>query len=118
MSINDIINLGVYVMTKYLKWVFKDKIRNSDKSFEVGKVIESSTWDPDNEDWGLRGGFNFTNEECALRWVARGNTLYEVIIPEDAEMPKDGRLKNGNYVGWRKSEPKQIDDEGGLDGRF
>ena len=40
------------------------------------------------------------------------------IIPEDAEMPKDGRLKNRNYVGWRKSEPKQIDDEGGLDGRF
>ncbi|MBQ7240678.1 MAG: hypothetical protein IJS56_04470 [Bacilli bacterium] len=87
-------------MAKYLKWVFNDKIRNSDKSFEVGKVIESSTWDPDNEDWSLRGGFNFTNEECALRWVARGDTLYEVIIPEDAEVReiKNDKTPGGIYL--------------------
>ena len=33
-----------------------------------------------------RLGFNFTNEKCALRWMARGDTLYEVEIPSDGEI--------------------------------
>ena len=72
---------------KYLKWVFKDNIgHDSNKKFEVGKVTVCDTWDPNNSDWDKRGGFNFTNEECALRWMSRGDTLYEVEIPEDAEV--------------------------------
>ena len=72
---------------KYLKWVFKDSIGNREnQKFEIGKEIICDTWDPNNKDWEKRGGFNFTNEECALRWMSRGDTLYEVEIPEDAEV--------------------------------
>lgn len=72
---------------KYLKWVFKDNIgHRENQKFEIGKVVTCDTWDPTNSDWDKRGGFNFTNEECALRWMSRGDTLYEVEIPKDAEV--------------------------------
>ena len=74
---------------KYLKWAFKDNVGHKDnQKFEVGKVIICDTWDPNNSDWDKRGGFNFTNEECALRWMSRGDTLYEVEIPSDGEILK------------------------------
>lgn len=76
---------------KYLKWVFKDK-----KKFALGEVITCDTWDPNNPDWDKRGGFNFTIEECALRWMSRGDTLYEVEIPEDGEVLK---VKNDKTPG-------------------
>lgn len=28
------------------------------------------------------------------------------VIPADAELPPDGRLKSGNYIGWRKPKEK------------
>ena len=72
---------------KYLKWAFKDNVGHRDnQKFEIGKVITCDTWDPNNTDWDKRGGFNFTNEECALRWMSRGDTLYEVEVPEDGEI--------------------------------
>ena len=72
---------------KYLKWAFKDNVGHRDnQKFEIGKVITCDTWNPNNTDWDKRGGFNFTNEECALRWMSRGDTLYEVEVPEDGEI--------------------------------
>lgn len=72
---------------KYLKWVFSKNIGHTEnKEFEINKVITSDIWDPYNDDWDKRGGFNFTNEECALRWFSRGDTLYEVEIPSDGEV--------------------------------
>ena len=74
---------------KYLKWAFKDKIGHRDnQKFELNKEIVCDTWDPNNSDWEKRGGFNFTTEECALRWMSRGDTLYEVEIPSDGEILK------------------------------
>ncbi len=72
---------------KYYKWVFKDNIAHREnQKFEVGKVITCDTWNPDDDDLYTRGGFYFTNEECALRWMSRGDTLYEVEIPSDGEI--------------------------------
>lgn len=72
---------------KYLKWAFKDNIGHKDnQKFEIGKIITCDIWDPNNDDWDKRGGLNFTNEECALRWMSRGDTLYEVEIPSDGEI--------------------------------
>ncbi|MBR2827834.1 MAG: hypothetical protein IKE70_01200, partial [Bacilli bacterium] len=72
---------------KYLKWAFKDNVGHRDgQKFELGKEIICDTWDPNQQDWDKRGGFHFTNKECALRWMSRGDTLYEVEIPSDAEV--------------------------------
>lgn len=32
------------------------------------------------------GGFNFGTEDKILRWLHRGDTIYDVIVPEDAEV--------------------------------
>ena len=32
------------------------------------------------------GGFNFGTEDKILRWLHRGDTIYDVLIPEDAEV--------------------------------
>ena len=72
---------------KYLKWAFKDNIGHRDnQKFELNKVMICDIWNPNNIDWDKRGGFNFTNEESALRWMSRGDTLYEVEIPSDGEI--------------------------------
>ena len=75
------------VTMKFFKWVFKDSVGHEDnKKFKVGKVVTCDMWNPNSNDWDKRGGFNFTNEESALRWMSRGDTLYEVEIPEDGEV--------------------------------
>ena len=72
---------------KYLKWVFGTNIANKEnEEFKINEEITADRWDPTNKDWTLKGGFNFTNEKCALRWMARGDTLYEVEIPSDGEI--------------------------------
>lgn len=95
---------------KYFKWVFKDK-----QKFEVGKVITCDTWDPNNDDWDKRGGFNLTNEECAFRWMSRGDTLYEVEIPLDGEVleVKNDKTPGGIIVANKiiLSNPISISDE-------
>lgn len=86
---------------KYLKWVFGTNIANKEnEKFEIGKVITADTWDPYNDDWDRRGGFNFTNEECSLRWMSRGDTLYEVELPSDAELVevKNNKTPGGIFI--------------------
>jgi len=86
---------------KYLKWVFGTSIGHKEnQNFEIGKVNTCDTWDPYNDDWDKRGGFNFTNEECALRWMSRGDTLYEVEIPSDGELVevKNQKTPGGIYI--------------------
>lgn len=62
---------------KYLKWAYGNNVGNKEKeTFKVGEVIVSDVWDPTTTDWNKQGGFNFTNEENALRWIARGAILY------------------------------------------
>ena len=58
------------------------------------------------------GGFNFGSEDKILRWLHRGDTLYDVIIPEDAQVV----LCNEEKGVWRANKiivtnPRKITDE-------
>ena len=44
------------------------------------------------------GGFNFSVEEKAIRWLIRGDTIFDIIIPEGAEV----------YDCWNKSTPHGV----------
>ena len=46
---------------------------------------------------------NFTNEENILRWMIRGDTLYDVIIPEDADVVSVENKNTPNGV-WRTNK--------------
>ena len=83
--------------------------------FKINEINISSVWNTDTDNVKDFGGFNFTNEENVLRWMIRGDTLYDVAIPCDAEVVQ---VKNGNTPNgvWRTnkiivSNPKKITDE-------
>ena len=83
---------------KYYKWIFEDRIHDSEKPMRIGEEMICDTWNPKEDDWDKRGGFYFSNEESILRWVSRGDTLCEVEIPEDAEYLSVQNQKTPNGI--------------------
>lgn len=43
-------------------------------------------WNPKELDPKKMGGFNSSTESKILRWLVRGDTIYDVELPEDAEV--------------------------------
>ena len=54
--------------------------------YKINEVNIAKKWNPTNSDAEEMGGFNFGTEDKILRWLHRGNTIYDVIIPADAEV--------------------------------
>lgn len=71
---------------KYLKVMFKTKFGASDFEYKIGKVNIANNWNPNALDPQKMGGFNFSTEDKILRWLVRGDTIYDVAIPDDAEI--------------------------------
>ena len=73
-------------MKKYVRVM--DGIKSNAGGFEykLDEINISDNWNPNENESEKMGGFNFTTEDKILRWLHRGDTLYDVIIPEDAEM--------------------------------
>ena len=70
-------------MNKYVKVMFGNKGANYE--YKIGKVNIANNWNPTAKSGKEFGGFNYTTEDCILRWLHRGDTLYDVEVPEDAE---------------------------------
>lgn len=50
--------------------------------------------------WGI--SVRTVQSFCAAGKIPGASKMSDVwIIPEDAVLPKDGRVKHGNYAGWR-----------------
>ena len=62
---------------------FKDMLEN-----KLNEINISQNWNPKTLDPEKMGGFNFGSEDKILRYIFRGDTIYDVIIPEDAEVIK------------------------------
>ena len=65
------------------------------------------------------GGFNFSTEDKILRWLVRGDTLYDVIIPDDAEVidcpspsAPHGVFRSNKII---LTNPRQMTDEMAMD---
>lgn len=72
---------------------------DSNITYKVNEVNTANNWHPELSDPKEMGGFNFSNEENILRWIVRGNTLYDVELPADAEVVKceNKHTPNGVY---------------------
>ena len=72
---------------KYLK-VMKKTVSDADKnlSYKIDGVNIAAIWNKNAKTPEEIGGFNFSTEDKILRWLLRGDTLYEVVIPDDAEV--------------------------------
>lgn len=71
---------------KYIKLI--DGLKSNANGFEykIGEVNVADKWNPTTFDPALMGGFNFSVENKILRWIHRGYTVYDVEIPEGAEV--------------------------------
>lgn len=100
-------------MAKYVK-VMYGLNSGADKNliYTLNKVNISNNWNPNtnnNEDYG---GFNFCDEESIIRWLHRGDTVYDVEIPEDAdvkELEKATKIYRSNKI-IIKNPRKMTDD--------
>jgi hypothetical protein len=55
-------------------------------NYKLDELNIASKWDTSTLEPEQMGGFNFGTEDKILRWLHRGDTIYDVIIPEDAEV--------------------------------
>ena len=54
--------------------------------YKLDEVNSSDNWNPNANSPEEMGGFNFGVEDKILRWLHRGDTIYDVIIPDDSEV--------------------------------
>jgi len=100
-------------MTKYVKVMFGTTSgAKSDFKYKIDKVNISEHWNPNAKSGRDFGGFNYTTEDCILRWLHRGDTIYDVEIPNDAEKIKlEGAttIYRANKI--IVSNPRKVDDD-------
>ena len=98
---------------KFLKVMFNTTSgARSDFKYEIDKVNVSDNWNPNAKNGKDFGGFNYATEDCILRWLHRGDTIYDVEIPKDAENIK---LESATTI-YRTNKiiirnPRKIDDD-------
>lgn len=97
------------LIRKYVRVM--DGIKSNAGGFEykLDEINYSDNWNPNETEPDKMGGFNFGSEDKILRWLHRGDTMYDVIIPEDTEVV----LCNEEKGVWRANKiivtnPRQI----------
>lgn len=99
-------------MTKYVRVM--DGIKSNAGGFEykIDEVNIAENWNPTAKEPNQMGGFNFGTEDKILRWLHRGDTIYDVIIPDDAEVvlcdEEKGIYRSNKII---VTNPKKITDE-------
>ena len=73
-------------MSKYVRVMDGLKSNASGEEFKLDEVITANVWNPTKTEPEKMGGFNFSTEDKILRYIFRGDTIYDVIIPDDAEV--------------------------------
>ena len=73
-------------MSKYVRVMDGLKSNAGGFEYKLDEVNVADNWNSSEQDPEKMGGFNFSTEEKILRWLVRGDTIYDVEIPEDAEV--------------------------------
>ena len=81
-KLDDISNM------KFIKVMFGDMSNANGQGFvyKIGEINETDNWNPEADNPKEMGGFNFSIESKIIRWLVRGDTLYDVIIPEGVDV--------------------------------
>ena len=84
----------------------------SDFEYKLGEVNMSNNWNPKADSGKEFGGFNYCDEKCILRWLHRGDTIYDVEVPKDAENIKlDGATTIYRTNKIIVKNPRKVDDD-------
>lgn len=97
---------------KYVRVMDGLKSNASGFEYKLDEVNIANLWNPKESEPEKMGGFNFSTEDKILRWLHRGDTIYDVIIPKDAEVIEINKEKGvfrANKI--IVTNPRQITDE-------
>lgn len=100
-------------MSKFVKVMYGTTSgAKRDFEYKINEINVSNNWNPEAKSGKEFGGFNYCAEECILRWLHRGDTIYDVEIPEDAENIK---LEGATTI-YRTNKiivknPRKVDDD-------
>jgi hypothetical protein len=99
-------------MTKYVRVMDGLKSNAGGFDYKLDELNVASNWNPNESDPEKMSGFNFSSEDKILRWLHRGNTIYDVIVPEDAEVinvdDEKGIYRSNKII---VTNPREITDE-------
>ena len=73
-------------MSKYVRVMDGTKSNAGGFEYKLDKVNIAKLWNPKTMEPDKMGGFNFGTEDKILRWLHRGDTIYDVDFPNDAEV--------------------------------
>lgn len=84
--------------------------------YKLNEVNIANNWNPNANTPEKMGGFNYSTIDKILRWLHRGDTIYDVIIPDDAEVilcdEEKGIYRTNKII---VTNPRKITDELVLD---
>lgn len=99
-------------MTKYVRVMDGLKSNAGGFNYKLDEINVAEKWDPTTLEPEKMGGFNFGTEDKILRWLHRGDTIYDVVIPEDAEVilcdEEKGIYRSNKII---VTNPRTITDE-------
>lgn len=100
-------------MNKFVKVMFGTTSgAKRDFNYKLNEINIANNWNPKATSGKDFGGFNYCSEECILRWLHRGDTIYDVEIPDDAENIKiDGATTIFRTNKIIISNPRKVNDE-------
>lgn len=75
-------------MPKYVRVMDGNISNQSGRKFKIDEVTISDEWDPNATQIDTIKGINFSTEESIIRWIRRGDTIYDVELPNDAQVIK------------------------------
>ena len=99
-------------MSKYVRVMDGTKSNAGGFEYKLDKVNIAKLWNPKTMEPDKMGGFNFGTEDKILRWLHRGDTIYDVDIPNDAKVilcdESKGVYGSNEII---VSNPKKITDD-------
>ena len=99
-------------MTKFVRVMDGLKSNAGGFNYKLDEINIAEKWNPSTLDPEQMGGFNFGTEDKILRWLHRGDTIYDVMIPEGAEVvhcdEEKGIYRSNKII---VTNPRTITDE-------
>lgn len=104
-------------MSKFVKVMFGTASgAKRDFEYKINEVNVSENWNPNAENGRDFGGFNYCSEECILRWLHRGDTLYVTNTTAEINLENNTIINNdtnGNFLRIQKDSWGNTGSNGG-----
>lgn len=104
---------------KYVRVMDGTVSNESGLNTPIDEVVISRDWDSNATVRDDIKGINFSTDESILRWIRRGDTIYDVVLPDDAEVKKvpgnftpDGLFRTNKII---LTNPQKLTQEVVLD---